>query len=157
MLLLGPGQAQPLKDRGSQHDRSVMQIVVRALLPFPLLFALYVQFHGDFGAGGGFQAGVIFAAGMVLYDLVFGAQALRALFSPRWLVRLGALGVLLYGGVGVAGLLQGKAFLDYSALAREPVAGQHLGILLIELGVGLTVFAMITLIYVAFAGREAKA
>lgn len=153
-LLLGQGRAQPLVDHGSPHDRSVMRYVVRALLPFPMLFALYVQFHGDFGAGGGFQAGVIFAAGLVLFDLVFGAAALRQVLTPDWLARLGAAGVLIYGGVGLYSLLSNKHYLDYSALAADPVAGQHLGILLVELGVGLCVFAMITLIYMAFAGRE---
>ena len=65
-----------------------------------------------------------------------------------------ALGVLLYAGVGVAGLLLGGNYLDYSVLAHDPVHGQHLGILLIEFGVGLTVAsAMITIFYI-FAGRE---
>jgi len=157
LLLLGPGRAQELIDLGTSHDKAVMRHVVRALLPFPLLFALYVQFHGDFGAGGGFQAGVIFAAGLVLYDLVYGAEALRKLVTPEWLTRIGALGVLLYGGVGVYSLLAGKHYLDYSALAHDPVHGQHYGILLVEMGVGLCVFAMITLIYMAFAGRGARA
>ena len=35
-----------------------------------LLFALYVQFHGDYGPGGGFQAGVIVAVGVILHALV---------------------------------------------------------------------------------------
>jgi multicomponent Na+:H+ antiporter subunit B len=46
--------------------------VVRFLLSFVPLFALYVPMHGDFGAGGGFQDGVIFSAGLVLCDRVFG-------------------------------------------------------------------------------------
>ena len=44
---------------------TVQRISAKILLPFILLFALYVQFHGDFGPGGGFQAGVIFAAGII--------------------------------------------------------------------------------------------
>ena len=64
-----------------------------------------------------------------------------------------ASGVLLYGGVGVASLLLGGHFLDYSVLASDPVAGQHLGILLVELGVGITVTSTMLSLFYGFAGR----
>ena len=134
-------------------DQVVLRSVVKVLIPLILLYGLYVQFHGDFGAGGGFQAGVIFATAFVLYDLVFGDGSVRAVVPPGWLHRLAALGVLIYGGVGVYSLLAGKAFLDYSALATDPVHGQHLGVLLVELGVGIAVFSVVLLIFYAFAGR----
>ena len=63
-------------------------------------------------------------------------------------------GVLLYTGVGVAGLLMGGNFLDYSVLAANPVSGQHLGILLVEFGVGLTVAAAMISIFFTFAHQE---
>ena len=50
----------------------VLRVVAKLLMPFILIYGLYVQFHGDFGPGGGFQAGVIFAAGFILYALIFG-------------------------------------------------------------------------------------
>lgn len=134
-------------------DQVVLRSVVKVLLPLILLFGLYVQFHGDFGAGGGFQAGVIFATAFVLYDLVFGDGSARAVVPPSWLHRLAAVGVLIYGGVGIYSLLTGKAFLDYSTLAADPVHGQHLGVLLVELGVGIAVFSVVLLIFYAFAGR----
>ena len=74
---------------------------------------------------------------------------------PEILRPLAALGVLLYGGVGVATLLLGGAYLDYDVLAHDPVHGQHLGILLVELGVGITVASVLTLVYFAIAGRPA--
>lgn len=142
--------------RGAIGDQLVLRVVVKMLLPLILLYALYVQFHGDYGAGGGFQAGVIFATGFVLYDLVFGEGAARQVVPPRWLQRLAALGVLLYGGVGVVSLLGGRAFLDYSALSDDPVHGQHLGVLLVEVGVGITVFAVVLSIFYALSGRRRK-
>lgn len=134
----------------------VLQSVARLIIPLILLFALYVQFHGDFGPGGGFQAGVIFAAAFVLHALVFGVDAAQSIV-PAGLVRsLMAVGVLLFGGVGVAGMLLGGNFLDYNVLAADPVAGQHLGILLIELGVGVTVWSVMVTIFFAFAGRGVR-
>jgi len=154
LLLLGVTGTARQRDFGSDDDRKVQRQVVKTLIPYIMLFALYVQFHGDFGAGGGFQAGVIFAVGFVLYDLVFGHAHSRKVLPAQHLIRFGALGVLIYGGVGLYSLLVGKNFLDYTALAQDPVHGQHIGILLVELGVGLAVFSVITLIYSTFANRR---
>jgi multicomponent Na+:H+ antiporter subunit B len=155
LLLLGIQDDPRLRPGVSAiGDQLVLRSVVKVLLPLILLYGLYVQFHGDFGAGGGFQAGVIFATGFVLYDLVFGEGSARAVVPPGWLHRLAALGVLIYGGVGVYSLVVGRPFLDYSALADDPVHGQHLGVLLVELGVGIAVFSVVLLIFYAFSGRS---
>lgn len=129
----------------------VLHVIAKTTLPLILLFALYVQFHGDFGPGGGFQAGVIFAAGLILYGLVFGVEQLRRVTPPGVVRGLAAGGVLLYAGVGVAGMLLGGNYLDYGVLLDDPVAGQHLGILLIEIGVGVTVAAVMLILYFCFA------
>lgn len=135
------------------HQYTILRVVAKLLAPLILLFAFYVQFHGEYGAGGGFQAGVIFAAAIVLYTLIFGLKAARAVIPPA-AVRIGAAGgVLLYVGVGLAGIVAGGNFLDYDGLRHDPVHGQHLGILLVELGVGLTVAGTITGIFFMFAGR----
>jgi multicomponent Na+:H+ antiporter subunit B len=158
MLLLGIQEGpQARRGRNAIGDQVVLKVVVKLLIPLVLMYALYVQFHGDFGAGGGFQAGVIFATGFVLYDLVFGEGQARAVVPPNWLHRLAALGVLIYGGVGVVSLLLGKPFLDYSVLAHDPVHGQHLGVLLVELGVGITVFSVVLSIFYALSGRRRQA
>jgi multicomponent Na+:H+ antiporter subunit B len=131
----------------------IVEVVSRLVLPFILLFALYVQFHGDYGPGGGFQAGVIFAAGIILYALVFGLESARDLCRPPVIERLLGAGVLLYGGTGLACMVRGGRFLEYNVLLRDPVQGQHLGILLVELGVGITVTAGMIAIFLAFAER----
>jgi multicomponent Na+:H+ antiporter subunit B len=134
------------------EEKLVLNVVARAMIPFILLFGLYVQFHGDFGPGGGFQAGVIFAAGLILFALVFGLDQLQSVLPPDFVERAMAVGVLIYGGVGILDLALGFNFLDYDALSAEH--GQHWGILLVEAGVGLTVAATMTKIYYAFAGFE---
>jgi|TARA_Y100000739_G_scaffold196715_1_gene178950 multicomponent Na+:H+ antiporter subunit B len=135
-------------------DNPVLRIIAKIIIPMILLFALYVQFHGDFGPGGGFQAGVIFAAGFILYGLVFGTEALRSAVPPGALRLLTAFGLLLFAGVGAITMLAGSDYLAYNALAQDPVAGQHLGILIVEFGVGVTVSAVMITIFLAFAGRN---
>ena len=133
-----------------------MRIVTKALLPPILLFALYVQFHGDYGPGGGFQAGVIFGAAFILYALVFGLETARKVMPIGAIRALVALGLLLYAGVGFAGLILGGNYLDYSVFAADTMAGQHLGILLIEIGVGTTVAGVMIAIFFTFAGRTPR-
>lgn len=141
----------------------IVRVITKLLIPYILLFGLYVQFHGDFGPGGGFQAGVIFASGLILYGLVFGLESVHRVAPPAVIEKLIAIGLLIYAGTGVACMLLGGNFLDYDVLQHDfltelPVhflpSGQHLGIFLVELGVGITVTAVMTMIFYAFAGRE---
>ena len=136
------------------NDHSILRVVSKFMIPFILLFALYVQFHGDFGPGGGFQAGVIFAAAFILYCLIFGIEKARKVLPATTTRLLLAFGVLLYAGTGLFGIFLGGNYLDFNVLASTAVGGQHLGILLVEFGVGTTVAATMITIFFVFAGQD---
>lgn len=131
----------------------ILRVVAKLLIPFMLLFALYVQFHGELGPGGGFQAGVIIAAAIIFYALIFGLPSVRRMVPDALVEAMVALGVLIYAGVGVAGLLLGGNYLDYFVLAHDPVHGQERGIFWVEVGVAITVSAVMLKIFYMFAGR----
>jgi multicomponent Na+:H+ antiporter subunit B len=131
----------------------VLRVAAKLFTPFVLLFALYVQFHGELGPGGGFQAGVIVAAAVILYAIVFGLPAARRLVPDAIVESMMAVGVLIYAGVGVAGLLLGGAYLDYFVLDRDPVHGQERGIFWVEIGVAITVSSVMLKIFAMFASR----
>ena len=155
LFLLGgksPDYRLARANQGLRHHL-IPRVVGRLLVPFILLFGLYVQFHGEYSPGGGFQAGALIAASVILYALLEGeAAALRAI--PRWFLHgMAAGGALLYCGVGIVCMLMGGNFLDYSVLSANPVDGQHLGILFIELGVGIAVTGALLSIFHAFAAR----
>jgi len=137
----------------------ILRVISKMLIPVIVVYAFYVQFHGDYGPGGGFQAGVILAVAIILYALIFGVpealEAVPAVFARS----LAGVGLLLYAGVGVWAMLNGGDYLDYDYLVEEEPgghAGQHLGILLIELGVLFTVSGSMLTIFYAFAGRVAE-
>lgn len=135
------------------NHHTILRVVAKFLIPPIILYALYVQWHGDYGPGGGFQAGTIFAVAFILYSLVFGLEALVRVF-PTYIIRiLFSLGVLIYAGTGFVSMLMGKNFLDYSYLGHHPVHAQEWGILLVEFGVGLTVATVMIAIFIAFASR----
>ena len=138
-------------------DHLILRIVGKFLIPYIMLFGLYVQFHGDFGPGGGFQAGVIFASAFVIHTLLFGLESTERI-APLWVLKIiSASGVLLYAGVGVVTMLLGGEYLNYNVLAADPITGQHIGIILVEFGVGLTVTSVMMLLFFTFAGRGEQA
>jgi multicomponent Na+:H+ antiporter subunit B len=131
----------------------ILRVGTKLILPFILLFALYVQFHGEFGPGGGFQAGVIAAGMVILVAITFGLNAAKRI-APQGLVEVMVpLGVLVYAGTGVLGLLLGRNFLDYGVLAQDSAHGHTLGIFLVETGVLITVSGTMTALFYAFVER----
>ena len=131
----------------------ILRVATKLLLPFMLLFALYVQFHGEYGPGGGFQAGVITAGAVILLAITFGLNVAQRIAPPAIVEFMVPLGVLIYAGTGVAGLLTGRNYLDYSALAENSAEGHALGIMLVEAGVLVTVAGTMTAIFYAFVER----
>lgn len=136
------------------RDQIILRIAAKILVGPILLFALYVQFHGDYGPGGGFQAGVIFAAGIILYALVFGLDRAKAAIPTSIVTWCGTLGVLIFAGVGVVSMFMGGNFLDYGVLLYDAEHAQHIGILLVEAGVLVTVFGVMVTLFYSFAGRR---
>ena len=132
----------------------IPRVIAKLTIPGILLFALYVQFHGDYGPGGGFQAGVIFGAGFILYGLIFGLEKLKRVAPVAATTSFIAVGLLIFAGVGIVSQLLGGNYLDYDVLLADDHAGQHFGILVVELGVGITVAAVMITIFMTFAGRQ---
>lgn len=133
------------------RDHVILRVVSRFMIPFIFLFAFYIQFHGKIMPGGGFQAGVLLASGFFVYALIYGTEKVVRIISINYLKFLAALGVLIYAGVGLIPLILGKEYLNYYVFAIDPKTAQLIGITAVELGVGLTVFAVMMIIFFTFA------
>jgi multicomponent Na+:H+ antiporter subunit B len=131
----------------------ILRIGTKLILPFILLFALYVQFHGEYGPGGGFQAGVITAGMIILVAITFGLSAAQRIAPQRLVEFMIPLGVMIYAGTGVVGPLLGKNYLDYAVLSSDPASGHALGIFIVEAGVLVTVAGTMTALFYAFVER----
>ena len=161
LFLLGTGSPRPANittfadatPDGLKHHQP-LRIMGKVVIPFIVLFALYVQFHGEYSPGGGFQAGALFAAAMVLFSLLEGEEREAQVITSDILRAMMAGGALIYGGVGVLTLLLGGNFLDYDVLGSDPVKAQQTGILIIEAGVGITVAGVLLSIFRAFSSRD---
>ncbi|MGI9520517.1 MAG: Na(+)/H(+) antiporter subunit B [Hyphomicrobiaceae bacterium] len=131
----------------------ILRVSTKLIIPFILVFAFYVHFHGDYGPGGGFQAGVILAGAVILYSIIFGVDAAQRVV-PQWLVAfMVPLGVFVYAGTGAISFLYGLNYMDYTGLGHDIKHSHHLGILLVEAGVIITVAGTMTAIFYAFVER----
>ena len=127
---------------------AVLDAACRLLVPFVLIFAVYVIAHGHYSPGGGFQGGTILAAAVILIRLVHGQDAIWGLTRVGAL-RLACGGVGLFAGIGFLSLLFAGNFLDYGALPLplETVQVRVVGTLGIEAGVAMAVTGVLVLIF----------
>lgn len=136
------------------RDNAILRVVARFLIPLIMLFGLYIQFHGEYSPGGGFQAGLVFASGWILFVLIYGLDDALQVISLRAMYILMLLGVLLYCAVGVANVFLGGHFLDFYTLLPGPHAAQQFGIITVEFGIGVTVASVVMLIFTMFVRRK---
>lgn len=138
----------------------IINMTCRLVVPFIQLFALYVIAHGHHSPGGGFQGGVIFGAAIILFAISNNLRRTLRRMSERTSALLGSLGVIIYVGTGMICILLGAGFLDYRSLAPllgvDPVTARSHGILIVEIGVGIAVTAVMVWIYynLSSAGKQ---
>lgn len=136
-------------------EHVVIRTVARALIPFIQLFGLYVIAHGDLGPGGGFQGGVIIGASAILYVIAFGMHEGRKRISEKMGDLLNSTGVLVYACIGLLCLLAGGAYLEYAVLPLGSAEhASHLGIYGVEIGIGITVAAVMVTIFFEIARHD---
>ncbi len=133
---------------------TILRVISKLFIPFIFIFGLYVQLHADYGPGGGFQAGVILAAGVILYAIIYGLAAAQRAVPMPLVEFLVPLGVLIFAGVGIWGIASNGNYLEYNHLLHgDTVHSQHWGVFLVEIGVLVTVASAMIAIFYAFAGR----
>jgi len=138
----------------------IIAMTCRLVVPFIQLFALYVIAHGHHSPGGGFQGGVIFGAALILFAISNNLRRSLKRMSERTSALLGSLGVMIYAGTGFFCIIMGASFLNYSSLASflgvDPISARSLGILIVEIGVGVAVTAVMVWIYynLSSAGKQ---
>jgi multicomponent Na+:H+ antiporter subunit B len=136
-----------------ESDDVIVKAVARLLVPFIVVYALYVVMHGHHSPGGGFQGGVILAASFVLLGISHGLEKTRRRMSEKVAGVISSIGVFIYGGIGVLCLILGGNYLDYGKLSKlllvTPAEARSLGILGVEIGVALAVMAVMCVIFFA--------
>lgn len=136
-------------------DNIVIQTVCRLLIPPIQLFALYVIAHGHYSPGGGFQGGCILGASFILMVMAYDIKQAKRKMSEKLNTILSSVGVMIYAGIGTLCLILGANYLDYGILHKilpaGPAKARALGTFGIEIGVGITVMAVMVSIFLNIA------
>lgn len=130
----------------SENVRTVAVLV----LPFVLVFGVYVIAHGHYGPGGGFAGGVILAVGVVLLRITLGAELGNRRFPPALANWALAFGMALFLASALLPLGFGGSLLDYAAVPAGDVSAserRYLGIMVVEFAVGSVVFGGILMLF----------
>lgn len=133
----------------TKYQSLIVNIGCRVIVPFIFIFGLYVIMFGHYSPGGGFQGGTILAATVILMRMCLGKDATYEKFPPQLGLILGAIGLVIYGGTGLAALISGGNYLDYAAIPF-PVSEaerRYYGILCVDIGVAFTVFGTLLSIF----------
>jgi len=133
----------------------VLDTAFRFMVPFIILYGVYVLINGESSPGGGFQAGALFAIAVILSRLVHGEKAVFNISGNTALI-LAGIGTFVYGFVGVLTLMYGGNFLEYGVFPMDIlITEKHaLGILGIETGVTICVMSTFITIFDALVGEE---
>jgi multicomponent Na+:H+ antiporter subunit B len=141
------------------YPSEVVRVVCALLSPFIAAFGVYVIVHGHYGPGGGFAGGVFLAMGAILPRLTLEEDVAYRVVPTVAGPLLGGVGMLLFLVVGALPLLFGGAFLDYAALEVAGVGAsrtRYLGILVVEVAVGMAVAGALLLIFDVLTGRSRR-
>jgi multicomponent Na+:H+ antiporter subunit B len=125
---------------------------VRLLTPFVVTFGLFTMFHGTSSVGGGFQGGVVVAAGIIAIAFSFGIDQTSDWLDASAVTGFATSGVVVFAGVAVGALAFGGPYLDLSVYP-VPKAIVY-GVELVELGIGATVATTVLVMFLQL-GRGA--
>ena len=129
----------------------IVLLGARLLSPYIFMFGLYVIFHGHYSPGGGFQGGALLAAAILLVRVAGGEKTGQIQLKDTLMSPIGVIGVIIYFGSGIMAIIAGGNFLDYGVLpfpgVVDPAWARYIGILIIEVGIGAAVMAILVMIY----------
>lgn len=134
----------------------IVRTIARLMTPFIQLFALYVLMHGHATPGGGFQAGVIMAASFILIAIALGLDEAKDRVRQKARLLMESFGLLNFVIIGIICMVCGGYYLQYTKVPLLP-SSQAVGAILIsavEVGIGITVMAMVTTIFFSMVGGK---
>ena len=125
------------------------------MLPFIFVFGIYVLIHGEASPGGGFQAGAIVAAGIVLGRLTLGSDYSESRFPTQVLILLASFGLGIYVVAGIIPMFFGGNYLDYNELpvlwfnsiAEHARTARAMGVFIVEIGVFVGVVSTLVILF----------
>jgi len=96
--------------KGIKEKNIIVKCGADSILPFALLFGLYIICFGSISPGGGFQGGVIVSAAVILLYLAYGYKTSSGAVDVEFSRLNEVVGLILYVLLGFCGLFLGVRF-----------------------------------------------
>ena len=162
LALLGrerKGRAHAYIDLSTVRSSIIVRTMVRFIVPFILLFSVYIILQGEITPGGGFQGGAIIGASMIIFTAIFGLWESSRRIPQKLRVSLEGTSILTFFVIGVLGLIGGGNFLAYTwpdiAENLQPTVTTWLT-MIAEIGIGVGFAAALISILVAMLREEGE-
>ena len=105
-------RSRTLADHRFAGASDATRVLSLVLIPLLVSLGVYLALHGALTPGGGFQAGVVLAAGPLVILLAGRYLALKRV-APHWaLESLDAIGATAYAAIGLGGLIFASTYLE---------------------------------------------
>jgi multicomponent Na+:H+ antiporter subunit B len=151
-------ESQPsrsLEDHRFAGASDALRVLSLILVPLLVSLGVYLALHGAITPGGGFQAGVVLAAGPLVILLAGRYLALKRV-APHWaLEALDAAGATAYALIGLGGLVFASVYLENYLPLGTPGHLLSAGMMpLNSIAVGLEVTGAFLLVWTQFLDQD---
>ena len=96
-------------------EKFTLKLVTALILLISIVLSLNIHIFGKISAGGGFQAGALFASGIIIFEFCNNIR----LISKKHLNIITFVGLSLYFATGITSLFFGGSLFEYSAFHEE--------------------------------------
>lgn len=128
----------------------ILSTITYFITLYIVILGLYIQINGETSPGGGFQSGTILAS------IIIARSFFKETIDTKYFLYLSIFGLLIYISAGILPLFGGFTFLDYKIFSSNYHTAQKIGIFIIELGIGISIFSSMSALYFLLANFTRK-
>lgn len=135
---------------------TIVRTAARLIVGIIFIYGIYIILHGHISPGGGFAGGVIISGAFVLLVLAEGSSEVRSELRKKAATIGESIGILIFLGLAVAGLLFGNFLLNFLTKGK-PMELFSAGIIpLCNIGIGIEVASALFAVFITLAILKIK-
>jgi len=155
MLIRTPGEAAPKSKVDMAEQPFMLKYAVMLVVPFVIIFGIYILFNGHLSPGGGFSGGAVLGAGISLYAASYGIDKVRTIFTFKTFIICSVSALLFYSLAKGYSFMMGAAGLSTGIPLGTPGNLFSAGLILpLNVSVGFVVACSAYGLYALFSEGE---
>ena len=137
------------------QDDSILKVIANIVVPFMVIFGIYVILNGHISPGGGFSGGTIIAAAFILWQAAYGFKDIRKNFNFKTLGWINTVALAVIAIVNMPIFIMGSMGMKsiYPLLTPGNIISATT-VLLLDIAVGIKVACTMYELYALFTEGE---